>query len=73
MDSVLASRPAAAQVLFTAFPKIYILRKFILSLLQRIIDSTLLREWTVQSLIVDRTHLELVLGKLVLQKGEVVK
>ena len=26
------------------------------------------REWTVQSLIVDRTHLELVSGKLVLQK-----
>ena len=34
----------------------------------RFIDSALLREWTVQSLIVDWTHLVLVLGKLVLQK-----
>ena len=31
-------------------------------------DSALLREWTVQSLIVVRTHLVLVSGKLVLQK-----
>ena len=37
-------------------------------MLLRLIDSALLREWTVQSLIVDRTHLVLVRGKLVLQK-----
>ena len=34
-----------------------------------IIDSALLREWTVQSLIADRTHLVLVSGKLVQQKS----
>ena len=37
-------------------------------MLLRFIDSPLLREWRVQSLIVDRTHLILVSGKLVLQK-----
>ena len=37
------------------------------SMLPRFIDSALLREWTVQSLMVDQTHLLLVSGKLVLQ------
>ena len=39
-------------------------------MLPRFIDSALLREreWKVRSLIVDRTHLVLVSGKLVLQK-----
>ena len=37
-------------------------------MLLRFIDSALLREWAVQSLIVDKTHLVLVSGKLVLQK-----
>ena len=32
-------------------------------MLQRFIDSALLRVWTVQSLIVDRTHLVVVLGQ----------
>ena len=35
----------------------------------RLINSELLREWTVQSLVVDPTHLVLVNGKLVQQKG----
>ena len=38
-------------------------------MLPRLIDSALLREWTVQSLIVDRTHLVQASGKLVLQKS----
>ena len=33
------------------------------------IDKALLREWTVQSLIVDQTYLFLLSGKLVLQKN----
>ena len=37
-------------------------------MLLRFNDSALLREWTVQSLIVVPTHLVLVSGKLVLQK-----
>ena len=38
-------------------------------MLLSLINSALLREWTVQkSLIVDRTHLALAHGKLVLQK-----
>ena len=37
-------------------------------MLRRFNDSALLREWTEQSLIVVRTHLVLVSGKLVLQK-----
>ena len=39
-------------------------------MLLRFIDSTLLREWTVQSLIVDQTHQVLVSGMLVLQKSQ---
>ena len=38
-------------------------------MLPRLIDSALLREWTVQRLIVDRTHLVQASGKLVLQKS----
>ena len=37
-------------------------------MLLRFNDNALLREWTVQSLIVVQTHLVLVSGKLVLRK-----
>ena len=42
--------------------------RIINSLLPRLIDSALLREWTAQSLKVDGTHLVLASGKLLLQK-----
>ena len=38
-------------------------------MLLRFIDSTLLKEWTVQSLIVDQAHLVLVSSKQDLQKS----
>ena len=60
MESVLALHPAA-QGLIPGVPGDLFLLSFIV--------SALLREWTVQSLIVDRTHLVLVCGKLVLQKN----
>ena len=69
MDSVLASHPVAPGSILAFQLKIYFLRKFILSVLVRFIDSALLREWTGQSLIVVQTHLVLVCGKLVLQKS----
>ena len=53
-----------ARVWFSAFPKTF--RNFLMSL--KFNDSALLRECTVQSLIVVQTHLVLVSGKLVLQK-----
>ena len=59
MESILALHPAA-RGRFLAFPKIYFLRKFILSMLLRFIDSTALFsiKWTVQKLNdVDQTHL----------------
>ena len=60
MESILALHPAA-QGLILGVPEDLFLLRFIV--------SALLREWTVQSLIVDRTHLVLVCGKLVLQKN----
>ena len=41
-------------------------------MLPRFIDSALLRELTVQSLIADKTHLALISGNLVLQKSKKV-
>ena len=43
------------------------------SMLSRFIDSALLREWTVHSLIVDQNPLALVSGKLVLPKKDFQK
>ena len=63
MDSILASRPAALSSIL-GVPNFF--QKELA--LPRFINSALLREWTVQSLIVDRTQLVLVSGKLVLQK-----
>ena len=60
---LLASRPAAPG-LIPSVPKIF--RNFMMLL--RFIDSTLLKEWTVQSLIVDQAHLVLASGKQDLQK-----
>ena len=56
---LLAQRP---QVWFSAFPN-YLM-------VLRLIDCTMLREWTVQSLTIDWTHLVQVSDKLVLQKRE---
>ena len=56
------------RVRFSGFPKIF-LRK-INSMSPRLIDSSLLREWTVRSLTVDRIHLVLTSGKVVLQKNQ---
>ena len=57
--------PSGPRLRFSVFPRFF--RNFLMLL--RFIDSALLREWTVQSLIVDQTHLVLVSGKLVLQKS----
>ena len=38
-------------------------------MLPRFIDRALLREWTMQSLIVDQTHLALFCNKIVVQKS----
>ena len=57
---------------FSAFPEIYFLRNFFLSMLLRFIDRTALLsiKWTVQRLSnVDRTHL-VVLGSTIKQEEE---
>ena len=59
MDSVIAIRPTALGLILR-IPKFLKLPRFI--------NSTLLREWTVQSLLVDRTHLVLVSGNLVFKR-----
>ena len=63
MDSILASRPVALGSIL-GVPN-FVEKDLALP---RFINSALLRERTVQSLIVDRTQLVLVSGKLVLQK-----
>ena len=65
--SIRASRPAAPGSIL-GIPDF-----FTNSMLTRFNDSTLLREWTVQSLIVARTHPVLVSGKLELQKRHKAK
>ena len=62
--SIRASRPAAPGSIL-GIPDF-----FTNSMLTRFNDSTLLREWTVQSLIVARTHPLLVSGKIELQKRD---
>ena len=59
VDSIIAIRPAALGL---------ILRIPEVSMLPRLINSTLLRERTVQSLVVDGTHLVLVSGNLVFKR-----
>ena len=61
VKSILASHLAAPVLILGVFNL----------MMPRFIDRPLLREWTVQSLIVDQTHLVLVSGKLVLQKVSV--
>ena len=61
----LASRPAALGSVL-GIPKIFKEK----SMLQIFNNSTLLREWTVKGLMVDRTHIVLVSVKLVLQEVE---
>ena len=65
MDSILASRPAAPGLIL-GIPKIF--SEKILDVVEIYRQRALLRQWTVQSLIVDRTHPVLV--RAVLQKKE---
>ena len=69
MDSVLASHPAALGSIL-GVPKDSFFTEIWSLILLRLIDSALFREWTVQGLIVDRTHLVLVSVKLILQKRQ---
>ena len=59
VGSILASRAAATGLILGVPEKL---------MLSRFLNCALLIEWTVKSLIVDRTHLLLVSSKLVLQK-----
>ena len=61
----LASRPAAPGFIL-GVPEFFSSKNF---MLPRFIDTTLLREWTELSLIVDQSYLVMVSGKLVLQKN----
>ena len=66
VDSILASRPAAPGSILCV-PKIFLeLSWKILDVVEIYQQRALLRQWTVQSLIVDRTHPALV--RAVLQK-----
>ena len=60
LGGVRASHPAGPGSILSV-PKIF--SEFLDVALMRFNDSVLLREWTVQSLIVVRTHLVLVSGK----------
>ena len=66
MESILASRTAAPDSILSISN---ISQKL---MMQRFIDSTLLREWTVLSLIVAQNHVVLNTGELVLQKSMII-